>query len=188
MTDFSAAVTEILRKAVEGTLKCHVLPQSGISFLRQSLKNNCVTLFWILIQPPAAILAMLHWLWLQRIFFSLHEALEPGVTWTGKSAFLWNHLSGDSLLSDICHPGSFHFWGALGVGFVLFFSAFSNWTNVNTCGIKEESLCANRVLPPFTGGSCKSCEIFEWGKKMNNSLDLGRKAIQLWIHFGETLG
>lgn len=26
------------------------------------------------------------------------------------------------------------------------------------------------------------------GEKMNNSLDLGRKAIQLWIHAGETLG
>ena len=26
------------------------------------------------------------------------------------------------------------------------------------------------------------------GGRMNNSLDLGRKAIQLWIHPGETLG
>lgn len=26
------------------------------------------------------------------------------------------------------------------------------------------------------------------GERMNNSLDLGRKAIQLWIHPGETLG
>lgn len=45
MNDFSAAVTETIRKGMKGPLKRHALPQPGISFSSMLLKiiiHSCV--------------------------------------------------------------------------------------------------------------------------------------------------